>query len=202
MTQPQGEPQPNDNTPTPTPAPKPGDGSGGAGGGQPQDGERTFTQREVNALEKRFKDEYRTKRESDEELIELGRKAKEALDAKRPLEERVATITGENATITKERDDLKTENLRMKLAGKARLHPDLWDRVRGDTEDAINADIETLKKFSPAEQGDGHQPGSGPGLRPNPQQGLPQGDPNAQGSVAAGRDLHSRRHGQKQGANT
>lgn len=181
------------------PEPKPGP----QGGTPPDLDEKKFSQRDVNRLEKGFKEDYRSKREHDEELIELGRNAKEALDAKRPLEERVAAVTGEKATIARERDDALIENKRMKLAGQARLDPDLWDRVRGDTDEAILEDIEKLKGFSKTPQGGDQQqqpPGRG-GARPNQQQGRPsQGDDTKTGSVAAGRDLHAKFSGNKQGA--
>lgn len=200
MEQPSGEPQSTT------------EGQGGSGqppANQPQGGgqqgldEPKFTQRDLNNMEARFKREYRERREADDALIELGRQAQEALDAKRPLEERVATLTSERDGAVKDQGDLKVENRRMWLAGQARLHPDLWDRVRGNTDDEINADIETLKKFAPADeqQQNGNQGGQQDrGPAPNPQQGHSSGNPNATGSIAAGRDLHARRHG-KQSAN-
>jgi hypothetical protein len=58
---------------------------------------------------------------------------------------------------------LQRENLVTKLAAKAGLDPDVWDRLRGDTEDEIAADIkfweEKLPK--PAEDGDGDEKGVG-----------------------------------------
>lgn len=187
MTQP--NPPATPGTP-PADAPKPGDNP------TPP---KTFTQEDYNKFEARIKREYREKAESDAELIELGKSAKEALDAKRPLEERVSTVTGELATTQRERDEIKAENKRYKLAATAKLDPLLWDRVRGTTDEEILADIETLRPLT-AQPGEPAPPPA-PDRRtpaPNRQQGNPSPNGGKVGSTQAGRDLYAQRHGIKQ----
>jgi len=61
------------------------------------------------------------------------------------------------------------ENLIIKLAAKKGLDPDLFDRVRGDDEAAVTADIELLlAKFKPAAPtpGNGAAGGATSGTRP------------------------------------
>lgn len=165
---------------------------------------KTFTQEDFNKFEARTKREYREKAERDAELIELGKTAKEALDAKRPLEERVTTVSTELATTQRERDEVKAENRRYKLAATAKLDPLLWDRVRGTTEEEILADIETLKPLNSVQQQADSPPAGGQRRlpQPNPQQGNPSPGGGKVGSTQAGRDLYNQRHGIKQDAAT
>lgn len=169
-------------------------GQGQGSGGKQDDNTPKFTQADYNRFEAQIRREYASKAERDKDLIEKGKEYEGLLAESRPLSERVETLSG----VVAERDQtIATKDLtitRMQLAWEAGLPPALGERVQGNTVDEIKADIEKLKGFTTAQQ----QQQQGPGIRPNPQQGVPsQGDPNRTGSVDAGRDLWAKRHGKK-----
>ena len=158
-----------------------------------------FSQRQVNTLLADEKRKYREKRAADEALIERGKKAEEAENAKRPLEERVATLSSEGAQKDSRISELEADKLRLTLAGKAQLHPDLWGYLQGDSEGEINSHIETLKKFKVADEADNdqqQQQRGGSKVQPSRQQGRPSSNDGATGTVGAGRDLFRKMHGQ------
>src|SRR3990167_9566233 len=82
-----------------------------------------------------------------------------------------------------------------KMAATAGLDPVLWDRVRGNTDDEIAADIETLKPLS----SNGTTPPAGTqqpgGPAPNRQQGTPSQNDGKTGRVADGRSPVKQRAG-------
>lgn len=173
-------------------------GSQGSQGGNQQDLDSPkFSQKWANDFEARLRREYNAKLEKDKELIDKGKEYEGLLAESRPLSERVEALSGtvaeKDATIANK--DLQIR--RQQLAWEAGLPPAIGRRVQGNTEDEIRADIDALKKELP-QLGVGQQQQSGSGLRPNPQQGAPStGDTNRTGSLDAGRDLWSKRHGDK-----
>lgn len=202
MTVPTGEPQPTPNpapapqpTPTPGPAPQPTPHPTPAPAPAP---ERTFTQAEYNAFEAKTKREYREKAEGLQADADFGKRLKELLTGQggpaATPEEQVQQLTAAQTTKDQKIADLEADKLRYKLAATAQLHPTLWDRVRGNTEEEILADIETLK---PVGAGVGVSPPAPAGPQPNPQQGVPSATDGKTGSTASGRDLFKQRNGGK-----
>lgn len=163
---------------------------------QPDLDEKKFSQREYNAFEANVKRQYQSKSERDKELIEKGKKYEAAEAENQPLAERVSTLSTQQAQTERERDEARKQANIYKMAATAGLDPVLWDRVRGNTDDEIAADIETLKPLSsngttpPA--GSTQQPG---GPAPNRQQGNPSQNDGKTGSVADGRSLFKQRAG-------
>lgn len=167
--------------------------NGNQGGGQQQDENAPkFTQADYNRFEARIRHQYEQKAEADKALIEKGKQVAQQEQEQKPLAERLQSISAESA---QKDSTIAAKDLtitRIQLAWEAGLPPALGERVQGTTVDEIKADIEKLKAFAqPA------GPQTGGGLRPNPQQGAPSVENNRTGSVTAGRDLWSQRHGEK-----
>jgi len=144
------------------------------------------------------KREYREKAERDADLIEKGKKLEAQEQEQQPLAERVST----QATAIAERDQkitaLEADKIRYREAAIAGLDPVLWDRIRGNTEDEIKADIETLKPVGTGGATPPATPGT-PGRSPIRQQGVPSEADGKTGSLDAGRDLFkSKRAGNRQ----
>lgn len=173
--------------------------SGQSGQQQKPDNEPRFTQADINRLEATFKREYQSKRQRDEELIEKGKRLEQQEQEQQPLSERVTALSAESAQKDSALASKDTQILRMQLAWDAGLPPAIGRRVQGNTEDEIKADIESLKADLTAS---GTVYGQGSGLRPNPQQGAPSTNNDRTGSLSAGRDLWSKRHGKKTDAAT
>lgn len=55
-----------------------------------------------------------------------------------------------DGALAEENQQLRTQLLRQQVAAQRGLDPALWDRVTGDTPDAIAADCAKLARFSPA----------------------------------------------------
>lgn len=163
---------------------------------QPQDlDEKKFSQREYNAFEASIKRQYQNRSDRDKDLIEKGKKFEAAEAENQPLAERVSTLSASQAQAERERDEARKQANIYKMAATAGLDPVLWDRVRGETDDEIAADIETLKPLS----SNGTTPPAGTqqpgGPAPNRQQGTPSSNDGKTGSVASGRDLFKQRAG-------
>jgi hypothetical protein len=191
---PQATPAPQ-SPPNPAPAPP-----------QPQT-PRTFTQDEFNSFEARVKREYRAKEQALQADADFGKRLKELLGGTGPTgtpEEQVQQLTAERNTDKTRIAELEADKLRYKLAATAQLHPTLWDRVRGNSEAEILADIETLKPANaalaaaPGAPGVTTPPATPPGPAPNPQQGNPSTNDGKTGSTKSGRDLFKERNGRKQ----
>lgn len=213
MTAPTGEQQPSPTPapapqPTPTPAPVPHPTPGPTPAPQPQP-ERTFTQAEYNAFEARVKRDFRAKEEALQADADFGRRLKDlfgsGVSPTGTPEEQVQQLTAERTTDKTRITELEADKLRYKLAATAGLHPTLWDRVRGNDEAAILADIETLKPVSatpgvvPAAPGVPTPPAPA-GPQPNPQQGTPSANDGKTGSVKSGQDLFAQRNGKSSAA--
>lgn len=173
------------------------------GGGQQQQSDLDtpkFTQKQYNDFEARTRREYQQKLDRDKELIEKGKEYEGLLAESQPLSERISAVSAESAQKDSTIASKDTQILRMQLAWDAGLPPAIGRRVQGNTEDEIKADIEDLKKDMAAAGVPAG--GSGGGLRPNLQQGVPSPDNNRTGSVSAGRDLWATKHGKKADAAT
>lgn len=200
MSQPAGEPTPTPTpppapAPTPTPTPPPAPQAPPAAPATPTP-PRTFTQEEFNRFEADTKRKYREKAEADAGFIELGKKLQEMLGgqaANQTPEQQIQTLTSANAETVRERDEALAVNKRYKLAATAGLHPTLWDRLRGNTDEEILADIEVLKPASAATGTPAPPPPGGP--RPNPQQGTPSANDGKTGSTKSGAELFAARNG-------
>lgn len=199
MTQPDSPQQPPEQQPPPPTSPgqpsdkpKPGD--------QQQDlNAPQFSQNYLNSFEAKVRREHEVKAQRDKELIEKGKEYEGLLADAQPLTEQLKSASAEGATkdATIAEKDLTIR--RLQLAWESGLPPAIGRRVQGKTEDEIKADIESLK----ADLAASGAPAPGvPGLRPNPQQGVPSPDANRTGSESAGRDLWASRHGKKQDAAT
>ena len=198
MSQPTGEQQQPAPAPAPPATPPPAPTPGPPPATPPPAAPRTFTQEEFNAFEAKTKREYRAKAEADAALIEKGKKLEALLGEGKSPEEQLQEMNASQAQKDQTIKDLNTALLRNKLAATANLHPTLWDRVRGDTEAEILADIETLKPAVGTPGVTTPPPPGGP--QPNPQQGNPSAVDGKTGSVADGRSLYEQRNGKKQDA--
>lgn len=211
MTAPTGEHQPSPTpapAPQPAPAPAPQPTPGPAPAPQPQP-ERTFTQAEFNAFEARVKREFREKAEAVQADADFGKRLKELFGGGTgptgTPEEQVQQLTTASTQKDQRITELEADKLRYKLAATAGLHPTLWDRVRGNDETAILADIETLKPASAALGATPAAPGAPTppapaGPQPNPQQGTPSANDGKTGSVKSGADLFAQRNGKSSAA--
>jgi histone deacetylase complex regulatory component SIN3 len=186
---PSTDPQQPPSAPAPTPNSVPPQQT------QPDLDEKKFSQREYNAFEANIKRQYQNRSERDKELIEKGKQFEAAEAENQPLAERVSTLSTQQAETARERDEALKQAKVYKMAAEAQLDPVLWDRVRGNTDDEIAADIETLKPLS----SNGTTPPAGTqqpgGPAPNRQQGTPSQNDGKTGSVADGRSLFKQRAG-------
>lgn len=131
---------------------------------EPTEGGKTFTQadvdrilserlgREKEKLEKKYEgfDQIKAKASEFDKLTESTKseiqKATEAAQV----------AASERDTFRSEAEKLKTTLQRQKICAAKGLDPDLWDRVIGDTEEEITADVERLvEKFAPAPRRNG-----------------------------------------------
>ena len=137
---------------------KPDGGDGGAGEGAGK-GEEDLPDSVKEVLRK----ERAARREADKRANAAETKAKEYEDAQKSEAEK----TLERAeTAERERDAAKAEVLRMKVAARVGLPDELVDRLRGDSEEALEEDAKSLmaalgekpgKKKTPAPR-DGETP--------------------------------------------
>lgn len=131
-----------------------GDGGDSGKGG----GDRTFTQAELNSLlakerrdtEARFAghDDFKTKAEQLDQLTAASKsELQQANDVAADLKSK---YDASQADVTK----LQSQLLRQQISAKEKLDPDLWDRVRGDTAEDIEADVKKLvEKFGTSSSG-------------------------------------------------
>jgi len=96
--------------------------------------EKTFSQEDVNKLLATQKREIREKFADYDELRERVSKVDE--------------LTNANTSLTGQLDSLKLDNLRLTVAMKKSLPPELAERLRGATEEELEADAESLLKFA------------------------------------------------------
>lgn len=103
--------------------------------------------RERAKLQKQYEgyDDYRAKAEqfdklNDEKKSEVQR-----------LNDQAQAVIAERDSLLSDNASLQKQILRQRISAAKQLDPDLWDRVRGDTEEDITADVEALvEKFSVA----------------------------------------------------
>lgn len=121
-----------------------GQDKGGSGG----EGDRTFTQSQLNAIVAQARRETEAKFEGHDEL---KNKAAQLDQLTQSTKSEVQRATEAAAEVAKERDGFKTTNvelqkqlLRQKISATEKLDPDLWDRVKGDTDEEISADVRAL----------------------------------------------------------
>lgn len=142
-----------------------GDGGGGAGGETPP---KTFTQED---LDKIVKERLERERKKYADYDDLKKAAEELSKLKDSEKSEVERLKAEAAKIQKERDELnariKAQEVRGKKAAaleKAGMPAALADRVMGETDEEIAADVEALKKLGVGSQnkgGGGTPPKSG-----------------------------------------
>lgn len=128
-------------------------------------GEKTFTQADVDRV---VADRLERERKKYAEFDNY-KKAKEELDAlkegqKTELEKAQTAQSKAEAKAAELEAKIKTlelNALKSKLASEAGLPAELSDRIRGDDETAIKADIEVLKKVIP------QKPAGGSGMPPS-----------------------------------
>lgn len=98
------------------------------------------------ALEKQLKDAGVSNADLQKRLKDIEDRDKSATD--KAIEAANANAA-ERDSFKSENESLKTLLLRQKISAKEQLDPDIWDRVRGTTEDEITADVKKLvEKFS------------------------------------------------------
>ena len=126
-------------TPAPTPVPAPSPAPAPAPAEDAVKAEAAALKKQLEAQKKEL-EAYKAKEQAE-------------LDKQKSAEEKLAEKEAEIERI-------KRENLVTKLAAKKGLDPDLFDRVRGATEDEIAADIDLLlEKFKVAETASGEPKG-------------------------------------------
>lgn len=98
--------------------------------------------------------ERSAKKESEDRLRELEAELKgfrdEKLSDEEKKEQRLADAAAAESALRDELNEVRRELLVTRLAGTAGLPEELWDRVRGDDEDSITADIVKLAGLVPA----------------------------------------------------
>lgn len=116
-------------------------------------GEKTFTQAQLTAILERKTREIESRYEG---FDDIKAKADEYDKLNDSVKSEVQRATEAAQAIAGERDSFKSENeklqtllRRQKISATEGLDPDLWDRVIGDTEEEIAADVKRLvEKFS------------------------------------------------------
>lgn len=99
-------------------------------------------------LERQLKEAGTSNTSLQQRLKEFEDRDKTEIDK---ANEAVKTVATERDTFKSEAEKLKTALQRQKICATKGLDPDLWDRVIGDTEEEITADVERLvEKFAPA----------------------------------------------------
>lgn len=113
-----------------------------------------------DAGKKALAEERKARRALEKQLRELGTSNSDLQRQLKEFEDRNKSETEKAIEAAKaaagERDSVKSENAklqamlrRQKISATKGLDPDLWDRVIGDTEEEITADVERLvEKFS------------------------------------------------------
>jgi chromosome segregation ATPase len=131
---------------------KGGNSGGQQGGGDGGGGEKTFSQAQLNAIlaqnrrevESKFEgyDDLKSKAEQFDALTESAKSELERATGQ--ANEFKSKWEAEQGT----RSQLEKQLLRQQVSAKQHLDPDLWDRVRGDTKEEIEADVKALvEKF-------------------------------------------------------
>lgn len=103
----------------------------------PAEGAKTFDETYVKELRQEAA-KYRTQ---NKELAEKAKAYDEYVQSQKSEQEKQAEAL---AAATKERDALRAEMLRMKIASEKNLPASLVDRLRGETEDEMKADADSL----------------------------------------------------------
>ncbi len=100
------------------------------------------------ALEKQLKELGTSNSDLQKRLQEFEDRDKSEIDK---ALEAAKSAASERETFKGENESLKVQLLRQKISATKGLDPDLWDRVRGGTEEEITSDVEALvEKFAPA----------------------------------------------------
>lgn len=132
-----------------------------------QETEPSATEDLGDAGKKALAEERKARRELEKQLKEVGgtnaalqQRLKEFEDRDKTeidkAYEAAKTAATERDTFKSEAEKLKTTLQRQKICAAKGLDPDLWDRVIGDTEEEISADVERLvEKFAPAPRRNG-----------------------------------------------
>ena len=114
-----------------------------------------------DAGKKALAEERKARRALEKQLKELGTSNSELQKQLKEFEDRNMSETekaieaanaaaGERDSARSENEKLQTILRRQKISATKGLDPDLWDRVRGETEEEIAADVEALvEKFAP-----------------------------------------------------
>lgn len=122
---------------------------------QPKDDGARFTQAQLNSFLANQKREIESRYEGFDDIkakaAEFDKLEDEQKNAIDKANEAATSAAKERDTYKGEVDSLKVQLLRQKISATKGLDPDLWDRVRGGTEEEITADVEALvEKFTPA----------------------------------------------------
>jgi hypothetical protein len=150
VTAPAGDPQQEGSTPDP----KSSQGDSQA--------EKTFTQAQLNSFLASQKREIESKYDGFDDIKAKATQFEQLTESTKSevqrANESAAEYKARMESESREKAEVKLENLRYRVSAKKGLDPDLWDRVTGTTEEEITADVEKLvTKFGPP----GRQP-SGP----------------------------------------
>ncbi len=102
--------------------------------------------RQRRALEKQLKDLGASNASLQQRLKEFDDRDKSEIER---AHEAAQSVAKERDSFKSEADKLRILRLRDKISATKGLDPDLWDRVIGDNEEEISADVERLvEKFS------------------------------------------------------
>ena len=103
--------------------------------------QRTFTQQQVNDLLARQKGDVQRRYSDYDDLKQKALELEEIEEAKRSDLER---LTNERDSLKESLTPLQTENLRLRVALEKKLPGDLIDRLKGGTEEEMQADADKL----------------------------------------------------------
>lgn len=121
-------------------------------GDESQDGQRTLSYEELAAEVAKLRRENGNKRVKNKEL---DAKLKEYDDWRKSQMSEVDRAKAEKAEVEKELHALRQEKLQSVAARKAKLDPDLADRIKGETEEEMFEDARRLAKKYPASSSSG-----------------------------------------------
>lgn len=150
-------------------APKGGEGNktgdGGHGNEQP---EKNFTQADVDRIVadrlKREKEKYADYDDLKARAKKLGDLEAAQMSEQEKLQAQLAQLEKGKAEAEARVKALEISTLRARLLAEAGLPAELADRVKGETEEEIKADLESLKKIvKPKDIGGGGAPGNSAG---------------------------------------
>ena len=120
------------------------DGDGGNADSAKGGGEKTFTQSQLTAILERKAREIESKYSGHDELKVKAEQFDALTETAKSDAERLAAATSQRDKLTTDNASLKTQLARQKISATAGLDVELWDRVKGDTDEEIKADVEKL----------------------------------------------------------